>query len=478
MVITAAFLLGGNAVVADLRTAHPDGLQAALRASAERSGVVGASAAVWIDGDLQLATYGLASLATGYPIEPDTLMQIGSVTKLFTATLVMQLVDEGRIDLDAPFTRYMGGQDVAFPAAFDAITVRMLLDHSNGINGEMFPQGGHDEETIVNGVRNIAAQRLLFPPGTQASYSNGGAVLAGYLVERVLGMDWYQAVRARIFDPLGMAEASVLPENAILHRTSVGHLIEPATGQAYPSPAVYMQLSYAPAGVTAMMSARDLVTFGVAHLDEASGRAGAGLLSQQAIRSMRSPSATFRGMGARTWGLGWEVGGSGTLSHGGGGSGVNAMLVVDPGRRFVAAIMTNTESGRRVIAEVLGPYLDALGADLFARPHPTPISSGLNPDDFVGVYEDVLARYVITRDGEQLMGSLQLKMRAFANSTLEASPPIPLERIGQHDFTLTLEPGMGGLPHGGTLPITFLNSGESGAMQHLAVRYHLYARVD
>jgi len=98
----------------------------------------------------------------------------------------------------------------------------MLLNHTSGIDGELLPDKGHDEETIEKGITRFAELGQLFAPGTEFSYCNAGTVIAGYLAQQLRRNSWYSLIKERIFAPLKMNHAAALPEDAILHRAAVG----------------------------------------------------------------------------------------------------------------------------------------------------------------------------------------------------------------------------------------------------------------
>ena len=123
----------------------PSDLEARLKAALERHKVPGASIAVFQNGQLERAAAGVVNVTTGVTMTPDTVLHIGSITKTLNATLVMQLVDEGRLELDAPLKRYLPDFALADQAAADAITVKMLINHTSGIDGELTPEAGHDQ---------------------------------------------------------------------------------------------------------------------------------------------------------------------------------------------------------------------------------------------------------------------------------------------------------------------------------------------
>ena len=193
---------GGQSFPASSDRSATDNLASRLAASIQKHKVPGASAAVFRAGQWEVAAAGVTNVTTGVDVSAETVMHIGSITKVLTATLVMQLVDEGRVELAAPLKRYLSDFQVADRDATELITVEMLLNHTCGIDGEYFPDAGPDAERIEDVIPRIARQGQIHAPGAELSYCNSGAVLAGYLAQRLLGKSWYTLIEERIFKPL------------------------------------------------------------------------------------------------------------------------------------------------------------------------------------------------------------------------------------------------------------------------------------
>jgi CubicO group peptidase (beta-lactamase class C family) len=196
-------------------------LASRLAASIQKHNVPGASAAIFRGGEWEVAATGVTNVTTGVDITPQTVIPVGSILKVVNATLVMQLVDEGLVDLALPLKRYLPDFDVADRDATERITVGMLLNHTSGIDGEYFPDAGPDSGRIEDVIPRIAQQGQIHAPGAELSYCNAGAVLAGYLAQRLLQKSWYTLIEERIFKPLEMQHSVVQPANALLHRTGL-----------------------------------------------------------------------------------------------------------------------------------------------------------------------------------------------------------------------------------------------------------------
>jgi CubicO group peptidase (beta-lactamase class C family) len=232
----------------------------------QKSGVPGATVAVVKDGQLLFAKgYGTANRADNIPVVANqTLFRIASVTKLFTWTAVMQLVEQGKLDLDADVNKYI--KTFQIPATYpQPITLKNLMSHSAGFESDdtvgWVPTAGDLKPLGYYLAHNIPAR--VRPPSELSVYSNYGASLAGYIVEQVSGMPFDDYVKAKILDPLGMHHTTTqepLPSN-LASDMSMSYIYRSGSLQAVP-------LGYyngKPAG--AMCStATDIANFMIAHL--------------------------------------------------------------------------------------------------------------------------------------------------------------------------------------------------------------------
>src|SRR3954452_11184763 len=186
----------------------------------DKHGVPGASLAI-LDGDeVGAAAYGVLNIRTGVEATTDSLFQIGSITKVWTATLVMQLVDEGRLDLDVPVVTYLPDFRVADPDVTRTVTTRHLLAHTSGIDGDLFLDTGRGDDCIEKYVAACADLGQNHPLGATMSYCNSGYIVLGRLIEVLRDKSWDAGMRERVFAPLGMTHVGTLPEDALLHRAA------------------------------------------------------------------------------------------------------------------------------------------------------------------------------------------------------------------------------------------------------------------
>jgi CubicO group peptidase (beta-lactamase class C family) len=311
-----------------------------------RQHVAGAVVAVVKDGALLLAKgYGYADVERRKPVDPaTTLFRIGSVSKLFTWTAVMQLVEEGKLDLDADVNRYL---DFKIPATYpQPITLRHLLTHTPGFEEDSRGIIGDDPKDLLPLGRWLASHipARVRPPGVYSAYSNYGATLAGYIVERVSGMPWEEYVERRILAPLGMTHTTArqpLPSR-LAPDMSRGYAYQ--GGRFVPKP-FEIVLGGPPAG-SISASATDIARFMLAHL-------GGGALDGQRILS----EATTATMHARAFGHdprlpGWALGfyeqwshGLRLIGHGGDTQWFHSDLMLVPAEHLGIFVSYNTDKG-------------------------------------------------------------------------------------------------------------------------------------
>ena len=447
---------------------NTDTLATRLAASIQKHKVPGASAAVFRAGQWEVAAAGVTNVTTDVDVNVETVMHIGSITKVLTATLVMQLVDEGRVELAAPLNRYLPDFHVADRDATERITVEMLLNHTCGIDGEYFPYAGPDSERIEDVIPRIMRQGQIHAAGAELSYCNSGAVLAGYLAQRLVGKSWHTLIEDRVFKPLELQHSVVRPADALLHRATVGHFPN-SDGTNTKTSLAFLNPSFAPAGTTAMLAAKDLAMFALAHVNDGVGANGHRLLSAASARRMQRQSATWRGVTGGGVGLGWMTFDNGILGHDGGGPGIVSWLYVDPAAKTVAAVLTNAAHGLLVVDEITAPLYKAAGAkpllaeadELAKRATDTRV----DPHPYVGEYESVALAYRVIPHEKGIALRVRGKVRFYDTDTLEESAPVPLRPIRDGHFTT----GQGF--------VTFLNPGIDGRMQHLAARRRLYKRT-
>src|SRR5215472_19141005 len=195
----------------------------------------GAALGVYADGQVIDYAAGVLSTATGVEATADSVFQIGSITKTWTATLVMQLADEGLLDIDAPLVAYLPDFRLADEQAARVMTTRQLLCHTAGFEGDIFTDTGTGDDCVEKYVATLGDTAQLFAPGEMFSYNNAGFCVLGRVVEVLRDKPFDACLREHVFGPLGLKHVANGANEAILFRAAVGHL--QATPDADPQPA-------------------------------------------------------------------------------------------------------------------------------------------------------------------------------------------------------------------------------------------------
>lgn len=276
--------------------------QTAAEAALQYGGAVSVSYALWQDGQVVLTgSAGVYSRTEDRPLTDDVLYGVGSISKTYTAALMMTLVEAGQVDLDETVTTYLPDFTMA-DERYEDITVRMLLNHSSGLMGSagpgsfLFGDGTHDASDDL--LERLKTQTLQADPGAYSVYSNDSYTLAQLVIEAASGMDYGDYLHQEIIEPLGLENTCVPADNAAADRFARTYLGEDQ--RALPTETV---AALATGGVYA--SAADLAAFGGA-------LCGEGLLTEESLTAMAGDEY-LRGLwpqdsedDALAYGLGWD----------------------------------------------------------------------------------------------------------------------------------------------------------------------------
>ena len=339
--VAGVLVLGAAAPAAlALDEVPPVGPAGVLAEQLEAAGIPGgAVVTTTTDGDVQAR--GVGTTGDGDPVTARTAFVIGSTTKSFTSLAVMQQVDAGEVDLDAPVTQYVPELRLASGEPVDEITVRHLLQHTSGLDAAA---GGPILRSAVDGtaldaVAELRDSRLTSSPGETWSYANINYVLAGLVVERASGMSYADYVQQRILDPLRMTDTHVLahPDVAPGHRYWFGFTV--ASGP--------VQRSGVVAAGYAASSARDLGRYLTMYLRDGLAADGTRVVSAEGVRTLIEPGpkahlGPWADGGVARYAMGWMVGGpwaEQAVFHPGNAPDSSAMVALFPGRDLAAAVL-------------------------------------------------------------------------------------------------------------------------------------------
>jgi CubicO group peptidase (beta-lactamase class C family) len=332
-------------------------------AAMERIQVPGVVVGV-VDGDAEhVAGFGVTSVDHPLPVDGDTLFQIGSTTKTVTGTAAMRLVEQGRLDLDAPIRVYLPELRLADETTAAGVTLRHLFSHTAGWVGDYFDDPGNGDDALARIVERMVDLPQITPLGTVWSYNNAGFYLAGRVIEVATGKPYEAAVQELVLGPLGMTMSLFFAADAITHRVAVGHESPYEDGAGPPKVLRPWALARAahPAGGIAS-SARDQLRYARFHMGDGTSADGTRLLAPESIALMQAPFAPaangeFSGI---TWFM-RDAGGVRLVRHGGATNGQLSAFVMAPARRFAITVLTNANRGgelnRTVVDWALREYL-------------------------------------------------------------------------------------------------------------------------
>jgi len=384
-------------------------------------GIPGVALGVVTSGEVRTAGLGVTHVDHPLPVTAETLFQIGSITKTFTGTLLLRLIEEGKVDLDAPIRSYLPGFAVADPEASERATARHLLTHTAGWVGDFFEDTGSGADALAAYVARMRELEQLAPVGSVWSYNNAGFVVAGLILETVTGHPYAKHLRETLLEPLGLRSCRFDAGEVMLERFAVGHRVTAdgaEVARPWPLPA-YVQ----PAGGI-VCDICDLMAYARFHLGDGEAEGGARLLSSETIEAMHTPRVTV--WGQEGWGLPFAVDegpGVRVTSHGGGTVGQTSLLSLVRERGFALGVMTNADRGAALARETVRYALkEYLGVSL---EEPTPLPSNeaeLVP--LVGRYVRPMAEVELGLLGARLVGQLTYQ-QGFPTRDDPAPPPPP-----------------------------------------------------
>jgi len=305
-------------------------VDAFVAAEMQKQKIPGVSIAVVRDGTVVLAKgYGLANVEHQVPVKPETIFQSGSVGKQFTATAVMMLVEEGKVGLDDPITKYFPDG----PEAWKTIKVRHLLSHTGGTTDYPADFDFRKDYTEDELLKRAEAIPLAFEPGAKWSYSNLGFVLLGILIHKVSGKFYGDFLQERVFKPLDMTTARIITEADIVPNRAAGYRLEKGAlkNQEWVSPSVNTTADGA-----LYLTALDMAKWDAALYTEK-------LLKKSSLDQMWTPTKLNDGKSTQ-YGFGWSLGdvrGNRIVEHGGAWQGFKAYIARYVDKKLTVVVFAN-----------------------------------------------------------------------------------------------------------------------------------------
>ena len=377
-----------------------------LPALIEKYDVPGAAVAVLAGGQVVDRAAGVLSMSTGVEATVDSVFQIGSITKVWTATLVMQLVDEGKVDIDKTVQTYLPEFEIGDKDAAAAITVRQLLNHTAGFEGDIFTDTGVGDDAVEKYLEVLHDVPQLFPPGEQFSYNNAGYCVLGRLIEVVREKSYDACLRDHLFTPLGLTHAATGPHEAILFRAAVGHITSNDEDTMAPAPMWSLARSNSPAGSMLAMRPCDLLTFAAMHMNGGVAVDGTRVLHSSTVPAMQQFQVALPDLGlmGTHWGLGWELFETpdGVLvGHDGNTVGQSAFLRTLPEKGVAVTVLTNGGDAFSLYRDIVSHVLAELGdLELPALPAPPAKPESIDATRYLGTYSAEVFDLVVSQDDE------------------------------------------------------------------------------
>jgi D-alanyl-D-alanine carboxypeptidase len=299
------------------------------------------------DQTLCVKSYGLANLDAAIPVNPQTLFQIGSISKSFTSIVLLQLQEQGLVDLSAPLTQYLPWFEIS--SENKPITLQHLMSHTAGII-----MGSDATPCATSEVWDLRHTRATAPPGERFHYSNSGYKALGLVIEAVLGQDLGEILKQRVLDPLGMSESRSVITNQIRSLLAVGYesLYDdrplPSGGALAPAP--WFENATADGSISS--NPGDMCLYLRCLLNE-----GAGLIKPESFQQMIAPLIPSEdGLHGQHYGLGLftsQISGHRVIGHSGGMVGYTADLLADQDAKLGIVVLMNGPGNPEILSRHL-----------------------------------------------------------------------------------------------------------------------------
>jgi CubicO group peptidase (beta-lactamase class C family) len=346
----------------------------------KRLQVPGVAIGIWHKGKEFAEGFGITSVEHPLPITPDTLFQTGSISKTFTGTMFMQLVERGKVDLDAPVRKYIKDFRLRDKEVAQKVTVRHLLTHMGGWVGDYFNDFGNGDDALDKMVKDVAKLPQVQPLGKIWSYNNTGFNVASRIIEIVTKKPYEQVAQEMLFDPIGLKMSFFYPSDILFtHRFVVGHQkVKKKVQVARP-----WAIGRAGNGVGGVVSTvRDLLKYARFHMSNGKKN----VVTGKSLRAMRVPQADAgpRGLIGITWFI-RKVLDLTIYAHGGATNGQQAYFFFLPEKDFALAILTNSDDGGIITSGIFNYALELYfnAKSKLPKPMRTPPNA---LDEYIGRY--------------------------------------------------------------------------------------------
>lgn len=391
-------------------------LRSVVQERATALGVPGVAVGVHHDGVEHYAFHGVTSVENPLPVDAATLFQFGSTGKTYTATAVLRLVDQGLVDLSAPVRTYVPELRLKDESVAERVTVLQLLNHTAGWDGDYHRNTGTGDDALARYVAGMADIDQVSPLGTEVSYNNASLSLAGYLIEKVTGQTFEQAMQDLVLTPVGMHQTYFFPTDVMTRRFAVGHNNGPDGTVTVARPWA-LPRSANPAGGMSATTA-DQLTWARFHLSDGRTDSGEQLLAAGLVRSMREPTVQTPGNAiGDAVGITWMLRRRGDVTlvqHGGTTVGQHSAFVLVPERHFAVTVLTNCgPSGERLNSELVDWVLENYLGVVEPEPELREVTGDVL-DDYTGDYDAIALSVRVSPRLPNLLVKLTVKPEMLA----------------------------------------------------------------
>lgn len=394
-----------------------------VNSTATQFGIPGVAVGVWADGRETYSCHGVTSLDNPLPVDADTLYILASVTKTYTATTLMRLVAEGRVELGAPVRRYVPNLRLRSEPAAAAITVRNLLNHTAGLQWGLILDTGEGDDALAAYVARMADLELITPLDKRASYSQAGYNLAGRIVENVTGLTFERAVASLVLEPIGLSHSFFARDDVMTRRFTVGHNRGESGNLSIAR--LWRRSRGDNPGGGIVSSAADVLRWARFHLGDGRTESGVRVLPTEIVHTMQEPTVALQGSNlGDAIGIAWflrDIDGVQTVGHSGSANGQFADLLMVPERRFAVVALSNAGPdgipfNRAIIRWALKTYARLIDRD----PEPLPYDA-TRTQEIVGQYENDVMTVTIGTDKARL--TLEVLIKPEIRAAAEKEPP-------------------------------------------------------
>jgi CubicO group peptidase (beta-lactamase class C family) len=382
-----------------------------LEQALEDTATPGAAVGLSHGGALHAKGFGVTSVENSLEVSPETLFQIGSITKTFTGTVAMILVERGELELDTPVRAHLPALALADDAVAERVTLRHLLTHTGGWVGDYFADHGAGDDALARMVGELRRLPQLTPLGEVWSYNNAGFYLAGRVLEVVAGVPFERLARDVLLEPLGLGHTLFFAEEVMTHRFAVGHHRSDDGPPTVARPWAIGRAHHAAGGLASTVV--DLLRYARFHFSD-----GEGILTRASLDEMQrvqAPAAPIFGSVGLTWAID-DTSGVRLVHHGGGTNGQVSRLVLAPESDVTLAVVTNHQRGGEMIEAAVETVVEALGGSRTER-----TAVVLDPSEYLGTYRSPL----LDADLVETDAGLQLVLTSRGGFPAEDSPPMP-----------------------------------------------------